>query len=126
MVRSVMMKGIEALTEECFVAAERAGVDKEVMASLAKSYPTLDWPKMVAYNIERMATHGIRRAAEMEEVATTLAELGVEPLMASATVQRQRAMGAIGKDPDLRAALEQDHTTILKAVNAAVKKNAPR
>ena len=33
-----------------------------------------------------MASHGERRAAEMEEVADTLRELGVEPLMATATV----------------------------------------
>src|SRR5262245_51571766 len=61
MVRSVMIKGIEALTAECFVAAARAGVVEQVVESLAKSYP-LDWPKVVAYNLERMASHGTRRA----------------------------------------------------------------
>ena len=34
MVRSVMIKGIEALTLECFLAASRAGVVDEVAASL--------------------------------------------------------------------------------------------
>ena len=33
-----------------------------------------------------MASHGARRAVEMEEVADTLRELGVEPLMTGATV----------------------------------------
>ena len=83
MVRSVMIKGIEALTLECFLAAARAGVVDEVAASLKNNYPGLDWAKVIPYNLERMASHGERRAAEMEEVAATLRELGVEPLMAA-------------------------------------------
>ena len=69
MVRSVMIKGIEALTFECFLAAARAGVVEEVAASLKNNYPGLDWTKIMPYNLERMARHGERRAAEMEEVA---------------------------------------------------------
>src|SRR5262249_61266186 len=75
MVRSVMVKGMEALTYECFVAAARAGVTDEVMASLAKSFPSHDWARMIEYNLERMASHGTRRAAEMGEVAENLREL---------------------------------------------------
>lgn len=122
MVRSVMVKGLEALTLECFLAASRAGVVEEVTASLAKSYPGLDWPRMVGYNLERMASHGARRAAEMEEVADTLRELGVAPLMASATVQRQREMGEIGKDPAVRASLAGGPASLLAAVDAAAER----
>jgi 3-hydroxyisobutyrate dehydrogenase-like beta-hydroxyacid dehydrogenase len=32
MIRSVMIKGIEALTAECFLAAQRAGITDEVAA----------------------------------------------------------------------------------------------
>ncbi len=39
MIRSVMIKGIEALTLECFLAASRAGVLEEVTASLKNNYP---------------------------------------------------------------------------------------
>ena len=92
-----MIKGIEALTFECFLAAARAGVVEEVAASLKNNFPGLDWKKIVPYNLERMARHGERRAAEMEEVVAMLPELGVEPLMAAATVKRQREMGRIGK-----------------------------
>jgi hypothetical protein len=91
------------------------------MGSLAKSFPGLDWPKVVAYNVERMASHGTRRAAEMEEVADTLRELGVEPLMVSATVQRQREMGQIGKQPTVRDTLQAGHVPLLNAVSAVAK-----
>jgi 3-hydroxyisobutyrate dehydrogenase-like beta-hydroxyacid dehydrogenase len=121
MVRSVMIKGIEALTLECFLAASRAGVIDEVATSMKNNYPGLDWTKIVPYNLERMAAHGERRAAEMEEVADTLRELGVEPLMTMATVKRQREMGQIGKQQSVRASLPQDRATILNAISAAAR-----
>ncbi len=121
MVRSVMVKGIEALTLECFLAAARAGVVDEVAASLKNNYPGLDWSKIVPYNLERMAVHGERRAAEMEEVAATLRELGVEPLMASATVKRQQEMGQIGAQQSVRSVLNQDRTAMLNAISAAAR-----
>jgi len=120
MVRSVMIKGMEALTQECFLAATRAGVEPQIVASLSKSFPGLDWPKIIAYNLERMANHGTRRAAEMEEVADTLRELGIDPHMASATVQRQRQMGALGKSADVQAAIAGGGSETLRAVSAAL------
>jgi 3-hydroxyisobutyrate dehydrogenase-like beta-hydroxyacid dehydrogenase len=121
MVRSVMIKGIEALTLECFLAASRAGVIDEVAASMKNNYPGLDWARIVPYNLERMANHGERRATEMEEVADTLRELGVEPLMTSATVKRQREMGQIGDQQSVRGVLNKDRTTMLGAISAAAR-----
>jgi len=121
MVRSVMIKGIEALTLECFLAAARAGVIEEVAASMKNNYPGLDWGKIVPYNLERMASHGERRAAEMEEVADTLRELGVEPLMTTATVKRQRQMGQIGAQQSVRGALKADRAAMLGAISAAAR-----
>jgi hypothetical protein len=68
-----------------------------------------------------MASHGERRAAEMEEVADTLRELGVEPLMATATVKRQREMGQIGKQQAVRTVLDKDRTAMLNAISAAAR-----
>lgn len=121
MIRSVMIKGMEALTLECFLAASRAGLLEEVTASLKNNYPTLDFTKIADYNIERMASHGERRAAEMEESAVTLRELGMEPLMAEATVARQREMGALGKQDTVRATLNDGRTAMLNAISAAAK-----
>jgi 3-hydroxyisobutyrate dehydrogenase-like beta-hydroxyacid dehydrogenase len=121
MVRSVMLKGIEALTLECFLAAARVGVVDEVAASLKNNYPGLDWSKVIPYNLERMASHGERRAAEMEEVAETLRELGVEPLMTAATVKRQREMGQIGTQASVRGVLKKDRAAMLNAISAAAR-----
>jgi 3-hydroxyisobutyrate dehydrogenase len=95
MCRSVMVKGLEALTLECFLAARRAGVEADVIASLQQSFPGMDWAKAGAYNLERMTTHGIRRSAEMREVAKTVEELGIAPLMATATAEHQATLGGL-------------------------------
>ena len=121
MIRSVMIKGMEALSLECFLAASRAGLLEEVTASLKNNYPTLDFTKIADYNIERMASHGERRAAEMEESAVTLRELGLDPLMVEATVARQREMGALGKNDTVRATLKDGRAAMLDAISAAAK-----
>jgi 3-hydroxyisobutyrate dehydrogenase-like beta-hydroxyacid dehydrogenase len=122
MIRSVMIKGIEALTLECFLAAARAGVLDDVTASLKNNYPGLDWAKIAEYNLERMANHGERRAAEMEESSATLRELGLDPLMVDSTVMRQREMGALGKDDTVRASLTSGRAAMLDAISAAKDK----
>ena len=63
----------------------------EITASLDASEKAVGWAQRFAYNRERMETHGLRRAAEMEESARTLEGLGVEPVMTRGTVQLQRA-----------------------------------
>lgn len=90
MIRSVMVKGIEALTAEMILAADAAGVEAEVLASLDASERLWTWAERADYNVERMVTHGARRAAEMEEVAKTLEAYGVEPIMTAGAVRRQR------------------------------------
>ncbi|WP_226018357.1 NAD(P)-dependent oxidoreductase [Novosphingobium sp. FKTRR1] len=92
MIRSIMVKGIEALTAEMMLGAHAAGVVDEVLASLDASERKDGWADRAAYNIERMTTHGARRAAEMAESAKTLEALGIEPVMTRGTVQRQHEL----------------------------------
>jgi 3-hydroxyisobutyrate dehydrogenase-like beta-hydroxyacid dehydrogenase len=96
MLRSIMVKGIEALTAECFLAAVDEGVAEEVAASLDKGEFQYNWLDRTAYNLERMRTHGLRRAAEMDQAAKTIEALGRDPVMtrAAATVQRNVAEAA--------------------------------
>lgn len=96
MIRSVMIKGIEALSAECAVAAHRAGVIDAVIASLDAGEPGSDWRARFDYNLDRMMVHGLRRAAEMEESDATLGSLGVRAAMTRATVEVQRSVGALG------------------------------
>ena len=88
MCRSVMIKGLEALTIECLMGARRYGAEQEVLASLAGTFPGMGWDKELPnYLISRVAEHGRRRAAEMREAAATLADGGIDPRMASSTAE---------------------------------------
>ena len=90
MCRSIVIKGLEALTLESMLAARRFGAEKEVLESLNGTFPGMGWTgKLPDYLISRVAEHGVRRAAEMREVALTLCDVGVEPVMARATAERQ-------------------------------------
>ncbi len=93
MVRSIMIKGLEALTLECVLAGRQAGVEEEVLATLDQSFPGFDWNSKAAYMMERVMTHGIRRAAEMREVVKSVEEWQLAPHMARATVERQQEVG---------------------------------
>lgn len=94
-----MVKGLEALTAECVLAAEAAGVRAEVLASLDASWPGADWAVKADYNLDRMMVHGLRRAAEMDEVVRTLDALGTGAAMSIGTVACQRAIGRLGVAP---------------------------
>jgi 3-hydroxyisobutyrate dehydrogenase-like beta-hydroxyacid dehydrogenase len=98
MLRSVMIKGFEALTAECMLAARKAGVEQAVLASLQASDPGFDWQKRSAYNLERMMVHGGRRAAEMREVASTIRELGLSDRMARAITDWQQEIADLDLD----------------------------
>lgn len=99
MIRSVMVKGIEALSAECAIAADRAGVTEAVIASLDASWPGADWGHRLDYNLDRMMVHGLRRAAEMEESVATLDSLGVGSTMTRGTVALQHSLGVLGIEP---------------------------
>jgi hypothetical protein len=96
MCRSVMIKGIEALIVECLFAARKYGVEEDVLASLKRTYPGIDWVKQGAYMLDRVYVHGKRRAEEMEFSAATVGATGIEPLMASAIAKRQKWVSELG------------------------------
>ena len=96
MIRSVMMKGLEALVCECVLAGRKAGVIDTVLDSLDDTYPGFDWRRRSAYMLERVMTHGLRRAAEMREVALTVDLLGLKGEMSRASVGWEQAIGELG------------------------------
>lgn len=100
LVRSIMIKGLEALTVECLLAGRRLGVDERVLQSLDASFPDFGWPQRAAYMLERVATHGPRRAAEMREAAAMVDKAGLPCRMTSAAVEWQQQIGDLDLDTD--------------------------
>ena len=88
MFRSIIIKGLEALFLDSLMGARHYGVEARIFASVAESFPGLDWDGIASYLVGRTALHGERRAHEMAEVADTLRGLGIEPMMADAAARR--------------------------------------
>jgi 3-hydroxyisobutyrate dehydrogenase-like beta-hydroxyacid dehydrogenase len=88
MLRSIFIKGIEALMLESLTAARHAGIEERILDSVQKTLPGIDWRELATYNLERTVAHGKRRAAEMHESAATVAELGLDPLVTEGIARR--------------------------------------
>lgn len=87
--RSIIIKGLEALMVDCAESSERWGVKDEVFASLHATFPSIDFHALASDMRERVATHGVRRSAEMAEAGEMLAALGMNPDLANAVSAAQ-------------------------------------
>jgi 3-hydroxyisobutyrate dehydrogenase-like beta-hydroxyacid dehydrogenase len=87
--RSIIIKGLEALMLDCAAASEQWNVKEPVFASLAETFPSIDWHGLADHMRERVETHGVRRAAEMHEAGDMLAALGMDPGLAIAVAEAQ-------------------------------------
>jgi 3-hydroxyisobutyrate dehydrogenase-like beta-hydroxyacid dehydrogenase len=111
MVRSVLMKGLEALGVEALVTADRQGIREEVLDCLA-DVDLVDFRDHLASLVQTHVVHARRRWEEMGLVAQTLRESGVEPRMTEVTEQILRRSveagiaPADGKVPSLDDALK--------------------
>ena len=95
MCRSVVVKGLEAMVIESFTTARAYGVEDQVLASLAETFPGIEWEQQGGYFFRRAILHGRRRAEEMREAAETVREAGLEPWSAAGTAERQAWMAAL-------------------------------
>ena len=86
--RSVMIKGLEVMLIESLTTARHYGVEDAVLASLAETYPGVDWHRQAGYAFQRVIEHGRRRGEEMLEAARTVHDAGLAPLSAAGTAQR--------------------------------------
>ncbi|AMJ60296.1 NAD(P)-dependent oxidoreductase [Bosea sp. PAMC 26642] len=88
--RSIVIKGLETLMVDCSAACEAWDVKDPVFASLHATFPSIEFHALAADMRERVATHGMRRAAEMRESAEMLAAAGIDPGLAHAVADAQQ------------------------------------
>lgn len=96
MLRSSLIKGLEALLLEFGLAARTFGATGEVLRSITGTLPSEDWEELASYLLTRTVKHATRRGHELEEVADMFRAAGVEPLVAAAAARRLLAAGELG------------------------------
>jgi 3-hydroxyisobutyrate dehydrogenase len=121
MLRSVIVKGIEALAVESLVTAKRQGILDEVMGCLG-DIDARTFAGSLAMLTQTHIVHAERRWEEMGLVARTLRETGVDPLMTEAIERSHRRTvdahiaPADGQVPSLDEALKIMSEKVIRGV----------
>lgn len=118
MMRSLLVKGVEALLLQTGRAASQYGVFDRVLDSMDDDLPFHDWRVLADYLLGRTAVHGERRGHELREVAVTLRGLSVDAGLAEAGARALLDAAASGR---LRAAFADRPPTDRNDVLAALE-----
>ena len=113
MLRSVLMKGISSCILEFALAAEKFGKTEAVLISVGESIG-MDLVKYADRAGPRQLQHAGRRVHEMEEVAITLEETGVAPLMSAACAKQLERYVAAGANAGLAGASPENLAAAVK------------
>jgi 3-hydroxyisobutyrate dehydrogenase-like beta-hydroxyacid dehydrogenase len=113
--RSVVMKGLEALLLECLIGARRYGIEEAVLGSLEK---TLAKPfrQVVQGTLTTNAIHAGRRAEEAAMSAETLADAGLDGFVTRAVAERLRWVAELGMKEHFGGEVPQDWQTALNGI----------
>jgi 3-hydroxyisobutyrate dehydrogenase-like beta-hydroxyacid dehydrogenase len=95
LVRSVYMKGRDALVLEMMLAARKLGVEDEVARSIAGPGEQVPFTELSDRVLRALAVHAGRRSQELESAAALLRDLGVEPLLTEAGADRLRRIAGL-------------------------------
>ena len=126
MLRSIFIKGIDALMLEGLTAARLAGIEERILDSVQKSFPGIDWRALSTYNLERTVAHGKRRAAEMQESAATVAELGLDPFVTEGIARRIEWAQQHLKGAEWKNGKPETYQEVLDVLVAAVREQKKR
>ena len=99
LLRSVFMKGRDALILEMLLAAHRHDLETAVLDSIQGAGETVPFPDLARRVLGSLALYAERRADELGASAELLAAAGVDPLVTKAARERLRRLGEL----DLRS-----------------------
>ena len=93
LVRSVYMKGRDALIVELLIAANLIGAERVLVDSIsAAPGEQVSFAELVDRVLPALAKHAERRADELNDTGAVLRELGLDPIMVEAAERRLRWM----------------------------------
>jgi 3-hydroxyisobutyrate dehydrogenase-like beta-hydroxyacid dehydrogenase len=118
LLRSVYMKGRDALILEMVLAARRHGVEDAVVSSIGGPGEQVPFPDLVARVVTSLAVYAERRAVELDAAADLVSEAGVEPLVTRAGAARLRRLAALDLRERFGAERPEDMEEVLRAVEA--------
>ena len=118
--RSVLIKGIEALTGEMLLAARHYGIDEIVLASASKTLAR-PWMDTVESLIPSGVIHAQRRAEELEMSVEAVTDAGIEPVMARAVAAHLRWKASLGLKDHFNGIEPADYRAAMDAIAARIE-----
>jgi 3-hydroxyisobutyrate dehydrogenase-like beta-hydroxyacid dehydrogenase len=119
--RSVLIKGIEALVDEMMLGARRYGLDDAVLASASKTLMSRPFPDFAGNLITTGVIHARRRAEEAAMAAEALSDVGIEPIMTRSTAARLRWVEALALKDHFGGRIPEDYREALEAIEARME-----
>ena len=96
LVRSIYMKGLEALLLELLEGAEAYGVTEDVLPTVCATMDKDPFREILDRLVTGMAIHCKRRGDEIRGSVEMLREAGIDPWMCEAAAQRHQALEPYG------------------------------
>jgi 3-hydroxyisobutyrate dehydrogenase-like beta-hydroxyacid dehydrogenase len=117
LLRSVYMKGRDALVVETMLAARRHGVERELLPTISGPGEDVPFPALAERVLCALAVHAQRRADELAGSADLLSEVGVDPLVTSAAAARLQWVADLGLRELFDGERPQDLRIVLDAID---------
>jgi len=96
LLRSVYLKGRDALVAEMMLGARRHGLEQTVANSIAGPGEEVPFEQLAERVLCSLALHAGRRAEELGDASSLLAGDGVDPLAAAGAAERLRLLAGLG------------------------------
>lgn len=119
--RSIFMKGFEAVLVESMQASNRYGVAEQVFDSIIDFFGTKPLPDIMQMLIATDAIHARRRAEEMTAITQMLSKHGIENTMSQACVKKLMWVDSLGMERRFNGAVPSDIKPVLDILSAGCR-----
>ena len=114
LILSISTKGLEALLVEMLLAAHHYKVEEPVLSAL-KQFFAMGFEALINRFVGSDAVHAGRRVKEMEASVKLLQNLGFDPTMTKATVQRLQWSASLGLSEYFKGVSPEGYKEVIKA-----------
>lgn len=118
LLRSVYMKGRDALILEMLVAARRYGLEDTVVASIGGAAEQVSFAELTTRVMGSLSLYAQRRSDELAASAELVAQTGLDPLVAAAGAARLRWMADLGVREAFGGERPTDTEAVLDTIDA--------
>ena len=116
MLRSVLMKGMEALLLESLLAARRHGVEDIVLGTVASFMDKGSFAEMANFLVTTDAIHSGRRAHEADMMAEVVEEVGITPRLSPAIAETLHWSTSLGMKEHFGGEVPKEWKTVIDAM----------